>query len=188
MREVKVGKALALRRSFTKLSEYEAAAAEATVASSHCGRNRTLAVDLAGSGPLAGLKRPLGGLNCGDAGLRPLCAGRPGTQHINAASCQRGSVEGLRSSSAGCLGLQRIDFPCCDAGFRPLRAGSLSLQRIYAASCQQCSVKGLRSSSAGCLAGCAAHPSLLRCRFSAIARRQPGHAAHQRGELPAGQR
>ena len=33
--EVKAGKARALRRSFAKLSEYEAAAAEATVASSH---------------------------------------------------------------------------------------------------------------------------------------------------------
>ena len=65
------------------------------------GRNRTLAVDLAGSGPLAGLKRPLGGLKCGDAGLRQMCAGRPGMQHINAASCQQGSVEGLRTSSAG---------------------------------------------------------------------------------------
>ncbi len=30
-------------------------------------------------------------------------------QHINAASCQQGSAEGLRTSSAGCPGLQRID-------------------------------------------------------------------------------
>ena len=55
-----------------KLAEYKAAAVEATVASSHCGRNRTLAVDLAVSGPLAGLKRSLGGLKCCEAGLRPL--------------------------------------------------------------------------------------------------------------------
>ncbi len=59
----------------------------ATVASSHCGRNRTLASDLAGNGPLAGLKRPLGGLKCCDADRRPLCAGSPGLQYINGASC-----------------------------------------------------------------------------------------------------
>ena len=35
-------------------------------------------------------------LPCCDAGLRPLCAGSPGMQHLNAASCQRGSVEGFR--------------------------------------------------------------------------------------------
>ncbi len=33
-----------------------------TVAPSHCGRNRTLPVDLAGIWPLAGPKRPLGAL------------------------------------------------------------------------------------------------------------------------------
>ena len=53
-----------------KLAECEAAAAVATVASSHCGRNRTLPVDLAGSGPLAGLKRPLGGLKPPLGGLK----------------------------------------------------------------------------------------------------------------------
>jgi hypothetical protein len=87
-----------------------------------------------------------------------LRAGSPGMQHINAASCQQGSVEGLRSSSAGCLGLQRIDLPCCDAGFRPLRAGSPGMQHFNAASCQQGSVKGLGTSSAGC-------PGLQRIDF-----------------------
>ena len=69
----KVGKALAQQADGSKkLADLEAAAAEATVASSHCGRNRTLAVYLAGSGPLAGLKHPLGGLMWCNAGLRPL--------------------------------------------------------------------------------------------------------------------
>ena len=120
-----------------KLAEYKAAAAEATVASSHCGRNRMLAVDLAASHPLGGLKCSLGDLKCCDAGLRPLRAGSPGLQRFNAESCLQGNVEGRRSSSAGGLGLQRMDFPCCDGGFRPLRAGSQGMQRFNAASWQQ---------------------------------------------------
>ena len=100
------------------------------MAYSHCGRNRTLAVDLACSGPLAGLKRSLGGRKCCDAGLRPLWAGSPGMQRYN-------GVEGRRSSCAVGLGLQRADLPCCDEGLRPLRAGSPDMQHFNAAYCQQ---------------------------------------------------
>ena len=97
-----------------QLAEHEVDPAEATVASSHCGRNRTLAVDLACSGPLAGLKCSLDGRKGCDAGLRPLWAGSPGMQRFDAASCQPGSVEGRRSSCAVGLGLQRTDLPGCD--------------------------------------------------------------------------
>ena len=78
-----------------------------------------------------------------------MAADSPGMQHIDAASCQQGSGECLRTSSAGCPGLQRIDFPRCDAGLRPLCAGSPRMQHINAASCHQGSVEGLRTSSAG---------------------------------------
>ncbi len=71
MEGVKVGKALAQQADgLKKRSEYEAAAAETTVASSHCGRSRTLPVDLADRGPLAGLKCPLGGLKSPFGGLK----------------------------------------------------------------------------------------------------------------------
>ncbi len=133
VRTVLAGNGVGVSASSTKLSEYEAAAVEATVASSHCRRSRTLAVGLAVSGPLAGLKRPLGGLKCCDAGRRPSRAGSPGMQRIYAASYQQGSVESRRSSS---LVLQRTGLPFCDAGSRPLNAGSPGMQHINVASCR----------------------------------------------------
>ena len=47
-----------------------ASSEEPTVASSHCGRNRTLPVDVAGGCALTGLQRPLGGLKCLLGGLK----------------------------------------------------------------------------------------------------------------------
>ena len=85
-----------------------------TVAPSHCGRNRTLPVDLAGICPLAGLKRPLGGLKSplgalkegradivddeGEATTAPGTSARPGSGFIKESS--RGLVTaGARHSA-----------------------------------------------------------------------------------------
>ena len=105
----KVGKALAQQAEGTKkLAEFEAAAAEATVASSHCGRNRTLPVDLAGSGPLAGLKRPLGGLKppLGGLNARTAQAGRVPLQKA-AGTASESQVAGLGDSVGALRSPQR---------------------------------------------------------------------------------
>ena len=53
-----------LKRAADRQGEGAAHAAEPTEASSHCGRNRTLPIDLAGDWPLGGPKCPLGGPKC----------------------------------------------------------------------------------------------------------------------------
>jgi hypothetical protein len=103
-----------VRSEAKKRMEHEADPAGATAASSRCGRNRTLAVHLACSGPLAGLKRSLGGRKWCDAGLRPLWAGSTGMQRFDAASCQPVSIEGCRLSCAVGSGLRCADLPGCD--------------------------------------------------------------------------
>ena len=89
-------------RGKIKLAEYKAAPAEATVASSHCGRNRMLAADLAARHPLGDLKCSLGDLKCCDAGLRPLRAGSPGLQRFNAESSGGGPPYHPRGAIASC--------------------------------------------------------------------------------------
>ena len=53
-----------LKRAADRQGEGAAHAAEPTEASSHCGKNRTLPIDLAGDWPLGGPKCPLGGPKC----------------------------------------------------------------------------------------------------------------------------
>ena len=71
-------------------------------------------MDLACSGPLAGLKCSLGGRKWCDAGLRPLWAGSTGMQRFDAASCQPVSIEGCRISCAVGSGLRSADLPGYD--------------------------------------------------------------------------
>ena len=66
------------------------------MASSHCGRNRTLTVDLAGSGPLACLKRPLGGLKSPLGGLKVMTVHG---EHVTAEGVEEVVVGALRLSS-----------------------------------------------------------------------------------------